>query len=115
VLGKALTKMRPQHSRIRNRSTRLHNRANQRLAPKMAKGIILKRLDRSGTLGRSILDTDFGSLRPPTGRDERISLSALTAIFLEARFKTVQRQRAPVQRDANRIALSSDLKNVCFP
>ena len=57
-------------------------------------------------------EMDIGRLRPPAGRDERIGLSALTTIFLEASFKAVQRHRTPVQRDANRGALSSDFKNV---
>jgi hypothetical protein len=53
-----------------------------------------------------ILDTNFGSLRPPIRRDERICLSALTTIFLKASLKTVQRHRTTVQRNAKRGSLS---------
>jgi hypothetical protein len=61
-----------------------------------------------------IFDADIGRLRPPTGRDERIRLSALTTIFFKASLKTVQRHRTTVQWDANRGSLSSHFQKICF-
>src|SRR3954469_25860306 len=88
VLGKAPTKMRPQHRRIRNRSTRRNHIANQPLAP------------------RPVLARNHRSLRNiPMPNQRRLDLPRLDpeAPHLHLRIRTPQELQHPVTTPARKV------------
>src|SRR4051794_1494248 len=89
VLGKAPTKMRTQHRRVRNRSTRRNNIANQTLAP------------------RPVLARNHRSLRNiPMPNQRRLDLAWLDpeAPHLHLRIRTPQELQHPVTAPARKVA-----------
>src|SRR6476619_5022501 len=89
VLGKAPTKMRTQHRRVRNRSTRRHHIANQPLAP------------------RPVLARNHRSLRNiPMPNQRRLDLAWLDpeAPHLHLRIRTPQELQHPVTAPARKVA-----------
>src|SRR3954454_8800935 len=89
VLGKAPTKMRPQHRSIRNRRTRRNNIANQTLAP------------------RAVLARDHRSLRNiPMPNQRRLDLPRLDPepTHLHLRIRTPQELQHPVTTPARKVA-----------